>query len=539
MRTISRLTQAGSVLLASLAMAAVLAGTGTATDARYRDSTNALRFNIPLRIDSLDPAIAFFDLSWQIEYATCVKLVNYPDLAAPGGQEVRPEAAVKMPRVSADGLTYTFVVPPGRFTFSPPSNEKVTAANFKRAIERSLDPTLRDYAVAYMHDVVGVDDFVAGRASSVSGVTVQGAQLRIQLTHRAPDLLQRLAMPFFCAVPVDTPSVQSEGLPSAGPYYVASVDFDGVIVLEPNPNYKGERPQNWSEIDINAWQDPAVTEAAILAGDVDLGAVPRDDMAALGAAYGAGSPAALAGHQQFFVDPALNFQYLVLNSGRLNTALRQAVNFAIDRNALAAAAGAYGATPTDQLIPFGVPGFQDAAIYPFAGDQARAAALAAPYLPATLEIYTIFNQIWQARAQIVKANLEAIGFTVNVHVFERGEELDRVHTPGEPFDIAFEGWNLDYDDPFDVINVIFHSGYQQNVGHFSDPVFDQRMGAAAELSGDARYAVYAQLDADLMRDAAPAAPFAVANARSLFSARIGCQTYSPPFGMDLVALCLR
>jgi hypothetical protein len=27
--------------------------------------------------------------------------------------------------------------------------------------------------------------------------------------------------------------------------------------------------------------------------------------------------------------------------------------------------------------------------------------------------------------------------------------------------------------------------------------------------------------------------------RDYFSSRIGCQTYSPPFGMNIAALCLR
>jgi hypothetical protein len=42
-----------------------------------------------------------------------------------------------------------------------------------------------------------------------------------------------------------------------------------------------------------------------------------------------------------------------------------------------------------------------------------------------------------------------------------------------------------------------------------------------------------------MQIAAPMAPFGTINARDFFSERMGCQTFSPPFGMDIAALCLR
>jgi hypothetical protein len=38
---------------------------------------------------------------------------------------------------------------------------------------------------------------------------------------------------------------------------------------------------------------------------------------------------------------------------------------------------------------------------------------------------------------------------------------------------------------------------------------------------------------------APIVPFAFPGQRDFFSARIGCQTFSPAYGMDLGKLCLR
>ena len=54
--------------------------------------------------------------------------------------------------------------------------------------------------------------------------------------------------------------------------------------------------------------------------------------------------------------------------------LRRAVNFAIDRRALAANTGVGEVgRPTDQHIPPGLPGFEDAAIYPLGGPDLPAA----------------------------------------------------------------------------------------------------------------------------------------------------------------------
>ena len=69
-------------------------------------------------IDYLDPALAYYQISWQIEYSTCLKLLNYPDKTGAAGSGIVPDAATAMPSVSSDGLTYTFTVKSG-YKFSP------------------------------------------------------------------------------------------------------------------------------------------------------------------------------------------------------------------------------------------------------------------------------------------------------------------------------------------------------------------------------------------------------------------------------------
>jgi peptide/nickel transport system substrate-binding protein len=527
-----------------LGMFAVLAGLGALAGSPSGGGT-AL-FELRGQIDSLDPALAYTQSSWQAEYATCVKLLNYPDQPAPAGELPVPEAALSMPVVSQDGLKYTFVVPPNRFRFSPPSNEPVTAASFARAFERTLSPSIQSPATAYSHVIQGADDYHAGVASSISGVTVRGPVLTIQLTRPEPSLPALLATPFFCAVPSDAPPpTVGAVLPSAGPYYVSSSDLAGKTVLKTNPNYTGRRTHVFDEIDYLANVPADDIQADVAAGRADYAAdgLPPEDWASVAAAYGPGSPAAQAGHQQMFVNPSLGLRYLALNSSRplfSNADLRRAVNYAIDRSQLSSDFGALGLDPTDQIVPPGMPGFADADIYPLDGPNlGHAQALAASYTPATAELYTCLSAPCQAVAQNVQDELAPLGITVNIHSFTRTEEIAREQTPGEPYDIAVEGWVADYDDPSDMLNVLIGGGSVSNFGHFDDLFWNAKLDAASLLTGTARAHAYADIDVGVMQIAAPMAPFGTINARDFFSERIGCQTFSPPFGMDIAALCLR
>lgn len=207
-----------------------------------------LRLDMQDRIDSLDPALGFESTTWEVEYATCVKLVNYPDVAGPSGANPRFEAA-SFELDSRDNLTRTFFVLPGRYVFS--DGEPVTAASFMRAFTRSLDPAMHGPAANYVHDIVGADAYASGAASTIQGITQAGPFLSIHLTRPAPDLLQRLALPFFCAVPAWAPSSRDDSLPSAGPYRAASVDLNGLTTFKRNPFYIGARPRPWDEIDVH------------------------------------------------------------------------------------------------------------------------------------------------------------------------------------------------------------------------------------------------------------------------------------------------
>ena len=498
-----------------------------------------------------DPALEF---EFQRLAATCAQLYSYPDRPFPEGAQLQPEVADGPPEVSDDGLTYTIRIRPG-YRFSPPSNEPVTAAAFAHAIERSLHPRTGSFAAEVMDEIAGAPAYTAGRAAGLAGVSAHGDTLTIELSRPAPDLPARLAAPWSCAIPPDTPisSKGVDGVPMAGPYYVASHDPGRSLIMRRNPNYAGPRPQGLEEIRFDIGVPPVQAVAEVEAGRADYAildpivlsaaaAVPAAKVRELVEAYGPESEAARAGRQQLFTQPTLSMYSFVFNTERgpfADPRLRRAVNFAVDRRALAAEPGlSQGARATDQYIPPGMAGFEDRAFYPLGGpDLARARRLAGDiHEPAVL--YTCTTASCTRHAEILRSNLAAIGVEVEVRQFSISELFSRVGRPGEPFDLTYANWFADYADPFNFTNLLYAP---EGIGttRLDDPDSVRRFEAAARLSGEERLRAYADLDRYLSTRAAPAVPFATGTVTHLFSARMGCQVLHPVWGLDLAALCVR
>jgi YVTN family beta-propeller protein len=503
-------------------------------------------------VDYMDPALAYGLNSWALEYATCAKLLNYPDKPLPAGNQLVPEVAAALPTRSADGKTYTFTVRKG-FRFSPPSNAPVTAETFRHTIERTLNPKMKSPAALppFVTDIVGEQAYQAGKATHISGISVRGDKLTIHLTDDNGTLPAWLATPFFCAVPTDTP-IDQQGVgtvSSAGPYYVSSYIPGQGIVLKRNPNYTGSRPHHLDEIDFrpNVPQEQAVAEIAAGQADYSLDGAPRDQDGRLQARYGAASPAGRAGLQQYFDDSGSGHSYIALNTSRplfADARLRRAVNYAINRQGLARLGDEFLGQPSDQYLQPTIPGFTHLHIYPLVPDLARAKRLAHGR-HGTAVLYTFkYNPIWREVAAIIKANLKPIGINVEIKLLPPDTLFSRSETRGAPFDMAEGGWAQDYPDPSDFLNLLdgrlITATGNNDRSYFNSPAFNRRLDAAVKLTGAQRYRAYAQLDAYLTRNAAPWIPLGDSVLHDFYSARIGCQTYAPSLqSADLAALCIR
>jgi peptide/nickel transport system substrate-binding protein len=525
-------------------------GGGGASTTTAKKTGGTLKINLAADTDHVDPALAYYQVSVQFLYSACTMLLNYPDKAGPEGSRLQPEVAQDMPKVSPDGKTYTFIVREG-FKLAPPSNEVVTADTFRAVIERNLSPKLQSPAASFVNDIVGADAYANGKAEGVTGVTVEGNKLTIRLTKAAPDFLNRIAMWFFCAIPKNSSvdPTKEKPLPTAGPYYVTAWTPKRQLSLKKNPNYTGDRPANFDEIRYTADVEQATSVLQIKQGSADYAAdgIPPSSNAELGRDLGPGTDKAKEGKQQFFYNPALQFNYLGLNTTRplfKDVNVRKAVAFAIDRPALVRLSGAYSGEPSDQYLPPGLPSFEDADLFPLAGPDIEKAKELMGGKTGKAVMYTCNQAPCPERAQLIQQNLKAIGIDVSIKQFPRNVQFAKEGIRGEPFDIADEGWIADYPDPYDFINKLLDGRTIQeannvNFSYFNDPAFNKKMDEAAAQTGEARDRAYAELDADIAGNAVPLAAWSVPNNIDFFSARVGCQLFQPVYFMDLGALCLR
>ncbi|MGH3138399.1 MAG: ABC transporter substrate-binding protein [Gaiellales bacterium] len=530
------------------------AGSGNTSAIPPHQNGGTIKIALAGNIDYLDPALAYYQSTWQIEYSTCVKLTNYPDLPGDAGRVITPEAASALPTISGDGLTYTYTVPAGKFKFN--TGEPVTAATFQHALERDMNPKQASYfgAVFLAPFIKGASDFKGKPGEHVSGITVSGDQLTIQLTQKDGSMVQKLSTPFACAIPNDTP-VDPKGvhtIAGAGPYYISDFTPNRSIVLKKNPNYTGDRPAYADEIDYSQLTidtNQGTLEAKNGQLDYINDAVVPAQNAQLNAQYGPDGTA--GGPQRFYVTPAAVVSYLALNTARptfKDELVRQAVNWAINRKAILQPSGYGAGVPADKYLPPQISGSsEEQSIYPLdSADLTKAKALMqqAGASNLTAVLYTCNQPPCPDRAAIIQQELKQIGIDVQVKEFDRGVQFTKEGQKGEPFDIADEGWIADYYDAYDFINILLNGETIPDTGgnnfsYFNDPTFNKRMDDANQLTGSQRDQTYGQLATDLAKTAAPWASRSFGTNIDFFGPKIGCQVNQGSYGFALNTFCLR
>jgi DNA-binding SARP family transcriptional activator/ABC-type transport system substrate-binding protein/DNA-binding beta-propeller fold protein YncE len=486
--------------------------------------------------NSTDPAVAAepgtAGQPWeqQFQYATCAPLLGYPDAPAPGGWRLVPEVAAAWPSLSPDGRTYTFRITPG-FRFSPPSGQMVTAATFKYTIERALSPALGPDAPALSvaSDIAGVPAYWAGSSPHISGIRATKNTLAITLVHRAPDFPERIALSYFCPVPIGTPTIVNglpDPIPSAGPYYLSG-NLGGVVaVLRRNPNYRGSRPHRLAAIVYREQPRTGEAVAGIEAGHADYVAEPDLGLAQLAAVARRFGRSSAGGPPRYFVAPLLATDELAFDTRHglfADPRLRRAVSYALDRPALAAV---LGDLVTDHYLPPGMPAPRERHVYPLTGpDLRRARQLAGPRAGrAVLAVCSDPNCLKIGR--IVQADLERIGLHIKLRPYA-GAIASAITRPGA--DIVLARVFAPYPDPVAFLKTALGGRFAQD-----------RLGKLTRLDRSQQLAAASRLELQLMRGPAPLAAIGTPAIPEFFSARVSCHVSQPlQFGADLGSLCLR
>ena len=262
--------------------------------------------------------------------------------------------------------------------------------------------------------------------------------------------------------------------------------------------------------------DQAVLE--IKQGNADyLGdGTPPAQNVELGATLGPDSPVSGPTSNSSSPNPILAISYLAMNTSRPNfdnELVRQAVNFAIDRQAILDQSGKYGGEVTDQILPTRRAGSRGRADLPAGRARPRPGSGADGSIgcghPVRGRALHLRHLSLPRAVAGDPGEPEGDRHRGHHQRFDRNIQFQKEGVRDEPFDLADEGWFADYADPYDFINVLLDGTRIQatNNSNFSyfrrARVETQRMIDASRLSGDERYRTYGQLDIDISSGPAP------------------------------------
>jgi YVTN family beta-propeller protein len=475
---------------------------------------------------SLDPAVVYAGLGWQILSITNDTLVTYKKVGGPDGATLVPDLASALPQVSDDGLSYRF---PLRGGIHYSTGGPVRPEDVRHGLER---------AIALSGDAAGLLGAIDGakachREPSTcdlsDSIVVDDESVTIHLARPDGDLPFKLALPFAAAVPTTIP-VEDQGLdpvPATGPYLIEEASAGGIQLVR-NPEFRewsgAAQPDGF--VDAISWrfeEDRASAFDRLNAGEVDLMTdAPRpEDLANLQAAH----PDQVVLASQYFT---VFVGFDVLKPPFDDVRVRQALNYAIDRERVVELLG--GPTiqrPTCQILPPNYQGY-------------------VPFCPYTLEPE---SGVWSApdmdRARALIEDADAVGEKVTVWVMQRDpiltgtvdvmrhveQVLDdlglradlkvvqdtdayfdavyqataRAGTPGHP-QVYLSGWIQDYPGASNFIEPQFSCDFVNPSGYCSrslDAKMDEALGLQAIDPGAANR-LWTEIEHQLVEEAAQA-----------------------------------
>lgn len=322
--------------------------------------------------------------------------------------------------ISDDGLVYTFKIRQGMVFHD---GEPVTAQAVVRSMSRPLTPSDPSYIEGmYMYNNQGIDNWESLEALD---------DYTVQLSLKAPNATQMLVFTRPDGYIISPKALDEYGtevglnMAMAGPFKVDRFVPGQEAVLVANEDYWAGRPY-LDQIIIRAYPDEASILAALEAGEVDLTLyapftsverISSDENDGMRIEVGAPLVDLFIGAN--VTKPPLD-----------NVLVRQAINYAIDRDAIIEAGlDGLAVAPSSILAPNDL-GFDPAGQEISRYDPERAAELLAEAgleAPIPIELAFENNRFWPLLAELIAADLEAVGFEVTLDRLDPGSFFGKVN----------------------------------------------------------------------------------------------------------------
>jgi len=456
-------------------------GTTASTTASSGKTFANFRLAYDTSIDYLDPGLSYTVAGWEIMWNVYLPLIGYKHANGPDGATLVPYLAKDLPTVSADGKTYSFVLRDGlKYSDGTP----IKASDFAATIER--DFKVDSPGVGFFSNIVGADTFAKTKTGHISGITTDDktGDITIKLSSPQGDFSNIVATEFAALVPANSPAKDQSTtpLPSSGPYMIKSYAPNKQAIVVRNPNFDaaafgGNVPAgNPDMMTVDIIGDDTVALQRVISGqdDYDFHQLPTDRLAATQQKYG----------DQIKVYTPANTYYFFMNNRVApfdNLKVRQAVNYAINREALVRIYGGLG-QPTENVLPPTYPQYKKLNLYPY--DLAKAKKLIQESGQAGAAV-TVWNH---DRGNDPKATayltdvLNSIGLKAKEKVINSAVYWTTVGNQATKAQIGFADWFQDYPHPLDWFDVLLNGDritdtHNNNYANFDDKTVNAKIEA--------------------------------------------------------------
>jgi peptide/nickel transport system substrate-binding protein len=499
---------------------------------------------------SIDPHINYTLQYWQIFQMTYDGLLAFKKAQGAEGFVVVPNLAEAIPAATNDGKTYVFKLRPGvKFSNGKDVTVDDVVASFQR-IFKVVGPT----SGSFYNGIVGADACLKtpDTCTLEGGISADKAAgtVTINLVEPDPEFFYKVSVPHAAVLPADAPSKDSGSVPvpGTGAYMIESYDANKQMVVVRNPHFKewsvDAQPDGFVD---KVLYDFGLTEEAqinaIVNGQADwtLDPPPPDRLAELGTKYA----------DQVTLSPLTAVWYAPMNTNIPpfnNVKARQALNFAVDRKALAGLFGGRNlATPVCQVLPPNFPGHEPFCLYTAnpgekwsAPDLEKAKALVeeSGTKGQPVAIITEDSDVSRNVGIYLQSVLKDLGYDASVKPISSNIQFTYIQNTNNKVQISVSQWYQDYPAASNFLNVLLGCGSFReasdssiNIAGFCDKDIQARMDAAKTLGATDPVAAnkqWAEIDKAVM-EKAPWVPLFTPKRVDLISKRVGNFTFSNQF----------
>ncbi|MBC7247164.1 MAG: ABC transporter substrate-binding protein [Actinobacteria bacterium] len=426
--------------------------------------------------------------------------------------------------VNEDATVFTFKLKKGvKFH----NGRECKAEDFVYSWNRVCDPATASEVSYHMSAIKGYKEFNEDKtATSLEGVkALDDYTLEVTLAYPYADFVYHTAHPVFSPIPKEVVEQYgsenfSEHPVGTGPFKFVSWTHEQQIVVEKNADYYGENKPHLDKVVFKVYQDEETAYQDFKAGSLDDAQIPQGQFEAAAAEYG----------DRAIFKPMLGIYYYGFNMNTApwkdSKALRQAFNYAVDRETLCNVVMEGQRIPATGIVPPGIPGYQAGAMkYTYDPEKAKELLKEAGFpggqgLPAlTLGYNTGVGH--DVIAQFIQGNLKDVGVNFGIEGYEWGTYLDLIQ--GEQITFFRLGWLADYPIMDNFLYPLFHSENAgvDNMSQYKNAEVDKLLLEARRTPDeDARLALYREAEKLILEDA-PIIPLMFYKTSRVYSDKVG------------------